>query len=496
MKLFWKYLLWFLSFLTIVFIYLLNTSLGHHTLAQTLSVYLSKKTKNNLVVSSLHIDNYPNISMNIKINNTSTVFFKGFADSKDLNMDYHLIGESFKYKNINLEEKIDIKGKILGTLSEAYIKGNGKVFEGNIAFTFIRTSKYFKNVKMALRGANSKKVLKYFKKKPLISGKADINAYFKYFSKYKKSGDALVYMKKARMPKVSGLVPFSLKSKIDFKDMEYFYDIGIKSDIGNMIVSDGYYNKSKDKIKANYALDLKELAYFEKLLKHKYNGSFKSEGKIKYYKKDLTIRGQTNKFDGLLKYKYVKDKLEFNMYGTSLLKLLHFFSYPPVISANIYGSISYHTKNKIVLIDTKLKKTKFRKTKITDMIFKTTGIDMLKDNYDYSSFEGGYQNSVLYSVLKIDNGSDKHIYLTDTKLYSKTNAIKSKFEVKVGGEKFYGGIYGTLKNPKISINMQETLKYQIKKGIGSFLGTEEKDTIKDKINSAKDKAKSFLNGFF
>ena len=501
-----------LSILTIVVFYLLNTSLGHHTMAKSLSFFLSKKTKNSLSVSSLNIDNYPIISMNIKINNSATAFIKGVLNTKEVDMEYHLVGNSFKYNNINIEEKLDIKGKISGSLSQPYIEGEGKIFEGDIAFSFIKISKAFKNLKIALRNVNSKKLLIYLKKKPLLRGKADINAYFKYFSKYKSDGDALVYMKKATMPEVSGLVPFSFKSKIKFKDMEYFYDIGIKSNIGNMIVNDGYYHKSKHELKAKYALDLKELAYFEKFLKHKYSGDFKSEGDIKYYKKELTITGQSNKFDGLLKYKYAKDKVALNMYGTSLVKLLRLFSYPPLLSAKVYGSIDYHIKDKIVLINTQLKKTKFRKTKMTDMIFKRTGIDMLKDTYDYSSFVGGYQNSVLSSILKIDNGSDKHIYLTDTKMYSKTNAIKSKFEVQIAGEELFGTIYGTLKHPKVSIDMQKLLKYQLEKRIGSWLGTKKKEHIKQKIDSVKDdiskrledvnvedvkdKAKEFLKGFF
>jgi hypothetical protein len=509
---FWKYLLWFLSFLTIVIFYLLNTSLGHYTIAQTLSSVLSKKTKNTLEVSSLNIDNYPNIRMNIKINNGATAFIDGIVNGKELDIDYHLVGDSFRYNAFKLNEKIDIKGHAWGQLSQPFIEGEGKLFEGEVAFSFIKTAKAFKNLKMALRNVNSEKVLLHLKKKPLLVGKADINAYFKYFSKHKSDGDALVYMKRATMPRVSGTVPFSFKSKMKFKDMEYFYDIGIKSDIGNMIVADGYYHKSKHESKANYAVDIKELSYFENFLKHKYRGGFQSEGAMSYYKKKLIVTGQSNKFGGLLKYKYVKEKIELNLYGVSLVKLLRFFSYPPLLSAKVYGSIDYHIKDKIVLMNTTLKEAKFRKTKMTDMIFNTTGIDMLKDTYDKSSFVGGYENSILSSTLKIDNGSDKHVYLTDTKMYSKTNAIQSKFEVKIVGEELYGDIYGTLKNPKVSIDMQKLLKYQLNKRLGEWLGTEQKEEITQKLNSVKEdvsktlekvdvesvkeKAKSFLNGFF
>jgi len=512
MKVFWKYLLWLLSFVTIVIFYLLNTSLGHYTIAQSLSYFLSKKTKNSLKVSSLNIDNYPKVSMNIEINSGAIASFKGEVDGRKLDMNYHLTGNAFKYNSINLKEKIDIKGHMSGIYPEFSVEGDGKTFEGDVAFSFIKTPKEFKNLKIALRNVNSKNILIYLKKKPLLHGKADINAYFRNFSKYKRDGEVLIYMEKATMPSVLGDEFFSLKSKIEVKDIEYFYDIGVKSDIGNMIVADGYYHKSKHESKASYALDLKELAYFEKILKRKYSGGFQSQGEVTYSNKELRVTGQSNKFEGLLKYTYTKEKLKLNLYGTSLVKLLRFFSYPTLLSAKVYGSIDYNIKDKIVLINSKLKETKFRKTKITDMIFNKTGINILKETYDDSSFIAGYQKSVLYSTLKIDNGKDKHLYLTDTKLYSKTNAIESKFEVKIAGQELYGGIYGTLKNPKVSIDMQKILKYQIKKQIGSLLGTGKKELIKQKLNSVKadvsktleevdvesvkEKAKSFLNGFF
>ena len=493
-------------------IFYLNTSFGHYSMIKGLSFVLSKQTNNNLEVSSLNISNYPKISMNIKINNGATVFLEGVVNSKEIDMDYHLVGNRFKYNTIHLNDKFDIKGHVSGLLWQPFITGEGKVFDGEVVFSFIKMSKTFKNLKVALRGVNSKKVLIYLKKRPLLRGKADITAHFQYFSTYKNDGEARIQIKKATMPSVSSSVPFTFKSKIKFKDMEYFYNIGIKSDIGNMIISDGYYDKRKHEAKAKYALDLKELAYFEKLLKHKYRGDFQSTGTLSYNKKDLVITGESNNFEGLLGYKYFNQKLELTLNGVSLVKLLKSFSYPTLLSAKVSGSIDYNIKDKIVLLNTTLRKTKFRKTKMTEMIFNTTGIDMLKDTYNDSSFVGGYQNAVLYSTLKIDNGNDKHIYLTDTRMYSKTNAIKSKFEVKIEGEKLYGSIYGTLKNPSVSIDMQKSLNYQMHKRLGSLLGTENKEVIKQKLNSVKEdisktleevdvasvkeKAKNFLNGFF
>jgi len=505
-----KYLLWFFSFLTIIIFYLLHTTLGNQTLADFLSSYLSKKTKNHLEVSSLKIDAYPILEMNITVNNGAMAHLKGTATKSRIEMDYHLVGDSFHYNNIVLKDKLNIKGHILGILSDALIRGQGEICDGRTEFNFIKTPKSFKDINVHLSSVSSEKVLNFLHYKPLVTGKADIDASFKKFSKYQKDGKALILMHNANMPSVSGAVPFDLKTEIEFKDMEYFYKGGIKSKIGSLTIVDGYYHPTKREAKSLYALNLKELAYFEPFLKHKYQGAFESEGSI-YYKDGFHIRGKSNKFGGLLEYEYQNKGLELKLEAVSLVKLLKFFSYPALLSAKVYGSIDYDLEDKIVLMNTKLKEARFRKTKMTDMIFNATGIDMLQDVYNNSSFVGGYQNNLLKSTLKIDNGV-KHVYLTDTVMNSKTNSINSKFEVKIVGEELYGDIYGTLDNPKVSIDMQKLLKYQLNKQIGNFLGTENKDAIKKElksvtedvsktleeidVNSVKEKAKSFLNGFF
>jgi len=509
MRPFFKYLLWLLSIFILLLFFLLQTSLGNHTLEQGLSLYLSKKTKNHLEVSSLNINDYPILEMNVTVNNGAMVHLKGTATKSRIEMDYHLVGDSFHYNNIILKNKLNIKGHILGILSKALIRGEGEICEGNIVFDFIKTPNAFKDINVHLSSVNSEKVLTFLHYKPLVTGKADIDATFKRFSKYQKDGRALILMHNANMPTVSGSVPFDLKTEIEFKDMEYFYKGGIKSKIGSLTIVDGYYHPTKREAKSLYALNLKELAYFKPFLKHTYKGAFESEGSI-YYKDGFHVTGKSNKFGGLLEYVYQNKSLELNLKAVSLVKMLTFFSYPALLNAKVYGSIDYDLEDKIVLINTKLKETRFRKTKMTDMIFNSTGINMLQDEYNNSSFVGGYQNNLLKSTLNIDNGA-KHVYLTDTTMNSKTNSIKSRFEVKIAGNELYGDIYGTLDNPKISIDMQKLLKYQFNKQIGNFLGIENKNAIKKElknvtedvsktleeidVNSVKEKAKSFLNGF-
>jgi len=146
------------------------------------------------------------------------------------------------------------------------------------------------------------------------------------------------------------------------------------------------------------------------------------------------------------------------------------------------------------------------------MLYKTAGIDLLSGTYDKSTFTGGYQNNILTSELRIDDGKS-HLYLVDTKMNSKSNSVNSKFEIKMQGQEIYGDIYGTLQDPKVSVDMSRLLKYQMNKQMGAWLGTEKSDVVKKELKSVKkdvvkkledidvvddvtQTAKSLLNGFF
>ena len=127
-------------------------------------------------------------------------------------------------------------------------------------------------------------------------------------------------------------------------------------------------------------------------------------------------------------------------------------------------------KEKILIINTKLKQTHFKHTKLSDIIYDKLKVDMLVGGYDQSYFLAGYQDSVLSSTLKIDNGIN-YIYLTDTKMNMLNNSINSKFEMKLKNQEIVGKIYGTLKNPKVWINKRKYFQHETKRHLGSWLRT-------------------------
>ncbi|MBU1668041.1 hypothetical protein KKC13_06445 [bacterium] len=506
MRILLKYFLWLLSFGTLVIFYFLNTNLGEQSLGFFLEDYLSKTTKNEIKVLHLAIHQYPHLSMKLKVNNGANVLLEGEVNQTSVDMNYHLVGETFRLNGFYLEDRVDVRGRLLGPFSNLRIDGQGELFEGNGRYSFIKVPNSFQDMNFTLNKAKSQNVLKFLKQKPLIEGLVDIDAQFKRFSTYEKQGRTVVHMKKALMPTVAPAALFTLSSTIDFNDIQYKYIADMHSDIGTLKIKNGKYHQTKKSAEAEYELHLNDLAYFEKFLKYKYRGALDTIGKVTYTNQ-LVIQGHTKKFGGDLEYLYQDKKIDLNLKAVSLESLLSQFSYPALFSSKVYGSINYDMNDKIVLINTDLKETRFKQTQMINMIYNASGIDMLAEQYDQSSFQGGYQNELLSSTLKIDNGVS-HLYLTDMKLNAQNNNVNSNFEIKMQGQEIFGEIYGTLKNPQVSVDMRKLLKYQMSKQLSGWLGTESSDAIENvqkdvrdnlkkiDVEDVKEKAKSLIESFF
>ncbi len=469
MKIFLKYLLWLFSLCILIIFYLFYTELGHKSLAFMFSEYLSKKTYNKIVVSDFNFDSYPRLIFDIKVNDTATAHLEGTVNSHEVDMTYHLQGKKYHWNNFFIDSPIDVKGKMMGLASSLRVDGRGRAFDGNISYSFLKLTKKFRDMNILLTNANSKDVLKFLKQKPLIKGRIKINSQFKVFSEYKRDGVAKITMSKVFMPSIAPYVPFKLRATVGFKDMAYSIDGQIDSDIGNLEIKNGYYHKIRKEGEAKYLLHLTELSYFDKILKGRYTGSLDTNGSILYRDKKIRVDGVTDKFDGELHYLYSKDNLTIKLKKLSLKKVLKQLNYPILLTAKVDGRVDYSIKDRIMLINTKLKEARFRRTKMTNMILKAVNIDMLADIYDDSSFIAGYQNEQLSAVLKIDNRVN-HIYLNNAILNRKKNSIDSDFEVKMNGQEIFGRITGTLKHPSVSIDIRRLIKEQIKKRIGSFFG--------------------------
>ncbi len=451
---------------------------GHKILGYFIEDYLSKYTYNKIKVDSLNLEKYPSIVIELQINDTANITLEGELTNYYINMSYHLRGESFYFNDFHLNDKIDIQGKLVGDFSSLKVTGEGNIFDGEVQYSFTNTPHNIKEMSIDMERVSIEKLFIFLEEKVFLSGLVNINANFESFSKYAKEGKTKIYIPKARVYQVKEDIPFSLNSTIDFQGVEYRYKAEIGSTMGMIILKNGYYHDGKKIATGDYAIYLKNLADFKKLLKPNYqdildiHGILDVNGTIVYdtLSKLLEIRGSTSQFGGELSYIYKDEYLDMKLKRVSLKQILEQFSYPVLFVSKIDGRIQFNIKDKRVFINTDLKDTRFVQSKLTDMIYEKASIDILSEVYDKSSFLAGYQNSILSSTLKIDNGYN-HIYLTDTVLNVLNSNINSNFEIKIQGEELLGKIYGTIDNVHVWIDKERFMEYQADKYLSDWFRT-------------------------
>ncbi len=488
-KTLFKYLILLISLLISLLIFLFATSMGDKIIKDFLSDYLTNKTHNNIVVKNIDFSGYPNIKTLLRVNRRADVELNGKIDKKRFDIKYHIVGDSFKFNNIYMPYYLDINGTAKGSLKNSYIKGVGKIFDGNSRYSFNIEHKRVENLKLELKNANSAKIFKYFHKKPILYGDANITANFKYIDRYNQVGEV-------RYIVLDGLFKgekINLDSNISIDNLEYKFDAKVNNSLGELNITNGYYHRAKDIGTINYNIDIKELSSLQKYTKQRYRGAFNAIGLVTYSNKKAVIKGITHSFSGDIDFIYRDKNLDLKLSKVSLIKLLREFNYPTILEADIFGTISYDRVRKILVLNTKLKRARFTRTKMTDIIFNTTGIDIRKEIFNSSSFNGYYENNILSADLIIKN-KKSYIFLKKIKMNSKTNHINSNFSLKIEEQELEGKIFGTLKNPKVDVDMSKLIKYQMTKQINSFMGNDsvkkiKKDISRVNVKSIKEKIK-------
>ena len=427
--------------------------MGKEEIKALIENHLSQKSNNIIIIHTLNLKKFPQITMNLNINKTANITLIGTINRNQMNMQYHLIGDSLKFNNLHLKEKIELRGSITGKFNALDVQGEGTIFGGTTNFNFIYSAKSIKDLNIQMKKIKSENILTLLDEKPFIQGRANIDAHFKLFSDYRKQGNATINMTQAHIPLLQSPTPFHLNTNIRFQNIEYDYNTTLSSKIGMLTITQGNYHQSKKELYGKYTLHINDLSNFETLLKHRYKGDFNTKGNLVYneHNQKLHINGSTKKFDGIIEYVLKNNTIDFKLTAVSLAKVLEQFSEASLISSKIYGTINYNIEEQIAIINTDLKETCFLKSTFSNLIQEKLNTNILSEEYNKSSFSGGYKDSILFSLLKIDNGNN-YIYLTDTKLNLVTHNIDSKFEMLMGGTKIQGKIYDTVENPQVKIN--------------------------------------------
>lgn len=496
MSTFLKYVIFTVIVFFIIILYLLYTPLGNKNIYDYASYALSKKSGLWVEVQSIALHQYPQIIAEMNIERKAKLTLTGYIDDVSLDMDYSLTSECIASDVCKIDDNIDILGHVKGPFYRLDIIGKGKALDGNVTYSLLKYTDKVEDINITMHDINSTKLLTLLGQDALIKGKADVTVDFSLMDKTTKKG-SMTY--DVRDNNFSGL-PLNLHTKVDIINMQHTFIIDITSPYLSLNISKGHYDQEKKLADAFYILDIKDLSQLETLLGYKYLGKFYAMGEINY-DKYLSISGLSKSYGGMIDYLFEKDGLRVQLEAVSFMDVMSLFPYPPMLTADATGEIYYNFIQKTMVVNTKLQNAKVVHTKLINVIRKKSDVDLRRETFENSILDASYHNGLLLGDIKFSN-KRSHLFLTSILMDTNQSTINAYFDVHMQRQAFSGKVYGSLDDPKVNLNMQKLIRYQMDKQLDSMLGKKNREIL-EKIpmgdaakNMATGMGASFIGIFF
>ena len=464
MSTFLKYFIFVIIVFSITNLYFIFTPLGNKNMYDYASYTLSKKSGLWVELQSIDLQHYPKIIAEMNIERKAKLTLTGYIDDTSLDMDYTLTSECIASEFCKLDDDIDIFGHIEGPFSRLDIIGKGKALDGNVSYNLLKYTEKVEDLNINMKDVNSSKLLTLLGQDALIKGKADASVDFSLMDKNTKHGSITYDVKDNNF---SG-IPLNLHTKVDIINMKHTFIINITSPYLTLNVSKGHYDQEKKLADAFYILDIKDLSKLETLLGYKYLGKFYAMGEIKY-DTYLTISGLSKSYGGMIDYLFEKDGLHVQLEAVSFMDFMTLFPFPPMLTAEATGDIYYNFIQKTMVVNTKLQNAKVVHTKLIDVIRKKSGVNLRKETFENSILDASYHNSLLLGDIKLLNRRS-HLFLKSILMDTNQNTINAYFDVHMQKQAFSGKVYGSLDDPKVNLEMQKLIRYQMNKQLDKMMG--------------------------
>jgi len=94
---------------------------------------------------------------------------------------------------------------------------------------------------------------------------------------------------------------------------------------------------------------------------------------------------------------------------------------------------------------------------------------MSRETFDNCYLDLTYHNAVILGTLKLEN-KRSHVKLSSAKMDFTNNTVNAYFDFKMQKQEFTGKVYGSLYDPKVNLNMQKLIQYQMDKQLDAMMG--------------------------
>jgi hypothetical protein len=477
--------------------YILYTDSGHARISSYMSTKISKEIGRDVSIkvqkmslSPTHLDSTIMIEDKVE---AKIAGFRSLLGSYDVS--YELRGEG-----------IEIDGTIEGDEEDFTLSGKGFLMDGDVDFSWHHTKQKEEDIMIDAKQVDAAKLMQFLEQKPLFAGKFSLKGDIPLYTEYEKEGEVRLQLHRGGLYLKNIDERFGIRFPDDFMGLAninvvleksaHTFAGNIQSSIGDVHFSKGSFIEVNKKLNVRYSVEIEELSKLSFLTKKRYGGAFEAEGEIEYLDGALRFDGKSHSLDGLLSYYFDKGKLEAKLRKASLSKVFRMMHYPSIMRGTVNSNIDYDTHDKIAVINMESLDASFANSSAVKKIKSASGVDLSKEIFQKTYFAASVQDGIVSYDFKAQNKKG-FLSLSDAKMDAQKNTIQTHFDMQIQEQEFSGEIYGSLKSPKVKLDIAKFIEFKAKKEIDAFFGTGTSDKVKEKLEGVDaKKVKGFLKSFF
>ncbi len=436
MKKILKITLFSLFFIIALLYYTIYTDSGKKFSYNVLSFIATQKIGLHTRVVDINLSKYPYMKVELLIAKKYDINIDGFYENKKFDLKYTMTAHCIESDVCKIKGDVDINGTIKGPRKVLTIIGQGTALDGNISYVGIKHRHSFNDVHIDIQDINASKLFKLLGQKALLEGAADGYLDFDVLSHESRKGRLYYHV----IDKDYHGVAVDLRAQIDVNNEEHSFTIKAKTPTARLDLIQGHYNHETRKATAVYLLDIKNVADLKKMIKVDFDAPFYSVGKLSYANKNMHLQGFSESLGGMLDLVLDKKKLYFYLSDAPLSPLMQKLKLDPLFDTNITGKGSYDLKEKTVRFDASLSDVKFRQSKVTQSLVKSSNVDLAKEVFTHNQLHVKTIDEEISTTLSLKNNKN-HLIFKDTQVHSNNHSVHSTIDLKMYKYYLKGDLY-------------------------------------------------------
>ncbi|MGX2983022.1 ATP synthase F0 subunit B [Helicobacter sp. 23-1045] len=278
-------------------------------------------------------------------------------------------------------------------------------------------------------------------------------------------------------------IAFTHSANIELDNAKGNLNAKINSAVADFSIDSANIDAKEFAINAPYKIiisDLKKLAF---VTSKELKGNIIAGGNAKFAGGKVSGDLQSEIFGGKLTAVFDNNVADIKLMDVKALSVLDMLQYPQMFDSSVNGKINYNILTQSGTMEFMATNGRFTETKLGALLKNTLNFNLAQEVYDGIKIDGKINKKVVNANLE---ASSKSTAITSKNAiidFEKDN-VNAYLNLRIKNDELGANISGKVSSPSISLDMKKLTKTILNK----VLGEKKVDEIKDKVDSAKQKA--------